>query len=95
MWWFGIGLFLIEVTPNSLQLTATYGFTNGGALLLLSAVVGDIIDRTARLSGRFNRRSSGCFVGKPMTPAVVAFNLAVVSKTCDMFCGISICVFII
>ncbi|CAC5397402.1 SLC40A1 [Mytilus coruscus] len=49
MWWFGIGLFIIEVTPDSLQLTAIYGFSNGGALLLLSTVVGDIIDRTARL----------------------------------------------
>ncbi|XP_071158670.1 ferroportin-like [Mytilus edulis] len=49
MWWFGIGLFIIEVTPDSLQLTAIYGFSNGGALLLLSTLVGDIIDRTARL----------------------------------------------
>lgn len=51
MWWFGVGLFIIEVAPNSLQLTAIYGFSNGGALLLLSTLVGDIIDRTARLTG--------------------------------------------
>lgn len=49
MWWFGIGVFIIEVTPGSLQLTALYGFSNGGALLLLSTLVGDIIDRAARL----------------------------------------------
>ncbi|KAJ8315980.1 hypothetical protein KUTeg_005994 [Tegillarca granosa] len=49
MWWFGIGLFLIEVAPESLQLTAVYGFTSGGAMLLLAAVVGDWIDRSQRL----------------------------------------------
>jgi iron-regulated transporter 1 len=51
MWWFGIGVFIIEVTPGSLQLTALYGFSNGGALLLLSTLIGDIIDKTARLKG--------------------------------------------
>ncbi|XP_021374271.1 solute carrier family 40 member 1-like [Mizuhopecten yessoensis] len=49
MWWFGIGLFLVEVTPHSLQLTALYGFSNGGAMLLLAAVIGDWIDRSNRL----------------------------------------------
>jgi hypothetical protein len=34
MWWFGIGVFIIEVTPGSLQLTALYGFSNGGALII-------------------------------------------------------------
>ncbi|XP_033758766.1 solute carrier family 40 member 1-like [Pecten maximus] len=49
MWWFGIGLFLVEVTPHSLQLTALYGFSNGGAMLLLAAVIGDLIDKSNRL----------------------------------------------
>ncbi|XP_069115704.1 ferroportin-like [Argopecten irradians] len=49
MWWFGVGLFLVEVTPHSLQLTALYGFSNGGAMLLLAAVIGDWIDRSNRL----------------------------------------------
>ncbi|XP_060079879.1 solute carrier family 40 member 1-like [Ylistrum balloti] len=49
MWWFGIGLFLVEVTPHSLQLTALYGFSNGGAMLLLAAVIGDWIDKSNRL----------------------------------------------
>ena len=54
MWWFGTGMFLIEVTPESLQLTAIYGFTNSGALLLLSPVIGDLIDKTARLKGLYH-----------------------------------------
>ncbi|KAJ8314091.1 hypothetical protein KUTeg_008652 [Tegillarca granosa] len=49
MWSFGVGLFLIELAPESLRLTATYGFSSGGAILLFGAIVGDWVDNTPRL----------------------------------------------
>ncbi|KAL5007813.1 hypothetical protein ScPMuIL_016619 [Solemya velum] len=49
MWAFGVGMFMIEVSPESLQLTAIYGFSSGGAILFFGALVGDWIDNTARL----------------------------------------------
>ncbi|XP_046326041.2 solute carrier family 40 protein member 1-like isoform X1 [Haliotis rufescens] len=49
MWWFGTGLFLIELSPNSLQLTASYGLSTGLSILLLGALIGDWVDKTARL----------------------------------------------
>lgn len=51
MWQFGIGLFLVELKPESLQLVAIYGFISGAATLLLSTLIGDWVDRTARLKG--------------------------------------------
>lgn len=51
MWQFGIGLFLIELEPDSLQLVAIYGFISGAMTLLLSTLIGDWVDRTARLKG--------------------------------------------
>lgn len=50
MWSFGVGIFLVQLEPISLRLVAVYGFANGGAILLLGAIVGDWVDRTARLS---------------------------------------------
>ena len=54
MWQFGIGLFLVELEPESLQLVAIYGFISGAATLLLSTVIGDWVDRTARLKGKIS-----------------------------------------
>ena len=51
MWSFGVGLFMVIISPESLRLTAIYGFASGGAILLLGALVGDWIDRTPRLKG--------------------------------------------
>ncbi|KAJ8314094.1 hypothetical protein KUTeg_008655 [Tegillarca granosa] len=50
MWQFGVGLFLIDLAPESLQLTAIYGFASGGAVLLFGALIGDWVDNTARLT---------------------------------------------
>ncbi|XP_033762325.1 solute carrier family 40 member 1-like isoform X2 [Pecten maximus] len=50
MWSFGVGIFLVQLEPISLRLVAVYGFANGGAILLLGAIVGDWVDKTARLS---------------------------------------------
>ena len=52
MWSFGVGLFMVIISPESLRLTAIYGFASGGAILLLGALVGDWIDRTPRLKGK-------------------------------------------
>ncbi|XP_064614656.1 solute carrier family 40 member 1-like [Liolophura sinensis] len=49
MWSFGVGLFLIELEPDSLQLTAVYGLCQGAAVLLLGSLIGSWVDRTARL----------------------------------------------
>ena len=52
MWAFGIGIFLINISPGSLQLTAISGLSQGVAVLLFGALIGDIVDVTARLKGR-------------------------------------------
>ncbi|XP_041367653.1 solute carrier family 40 member 1-like isoform X2 [Gigantopelta aegis] len=49
MWSFGIGLFLIGISPDSLQLTAIYGLSRGISVLLFGAIVGDWVDNTPRL----------------------------------------------
>ncbi|KAI8489962.1 hypothetical protein Bbelb_323230 [Branchiostoma belcheri] len=50
MWSFAVALFLIDLSPGSLRLTAVYGFSKSCAVLLLGAIIGDWIDRTARLT---------------------------------------------
>ncbi|KAL4222197.1 hypothetical protein ACF0H5_018234 [Mactra antiquata] len=49
MWQFGVGLFLVIIAPESLLLTAVYGFVTGAAILLFGPMVGDWVDRMARL----------------------------------------------
>ncbi|XP_035689340.1 solute carrier family 40 member 1-like [Branchiostoma floridae] len=49
MWAFAVALFLIDLSPGSLQLTAIYGFAKSISVLLLGAIIGDWIDRTPRL----------------------------------------------
>ncbi|XP_078571615.1 ferroportin-like [Branchiostoma floridae x Branchiostoma japonicum] len=50
MWAFAVALFLIDLSPGSLQLTAVYGFAKSISVLLLGAIIGDWIDRTPRLT---------------------------------------------
>ncbi|XP_048731277.2 solute carrier family 40 member 1-like isoform X3 [Ostrea edulis] len=50
MWSFGVGLFLISLSPDSLQLPAVHGFSSGGATLLFAGLVGYWVDNTARLT---------------------------------------------
>ncbi|XP_045169878.2 solute carrier family 40 member 1-like isoform X2 [Mercenaria mercenaria] len=50
MWQFGAGLFLVIINPDSLLLTAVYGFVMGASMLLFGPLVGDWVDRTPRLS---------------------------------------------
>ncbi|XP_052081265.1 solute carrier family 40 member 1-like [Mytilus californianus] len=78
MWQFGIGLFLIELEPDSLQLVAIYGFISGAMTLLFSTVIGDWVDRTARLkAARLSLATQNIFV------AVCAGVVFVVHKYLD------------
>ncbi|KAK7109675.1 solute carrier family 40 member 1-like [Littorina saxatilis] len=49
MWSFGVGLFLVRIAGDNLQLPATYGLASGLAIFLLGALVGDWVDSTPRL----------------------------------------------
>ena len=53
MWSFGIFVFLINISPESLQLTAIAGVSQCLAILLFGALIGDIVDTTPRLKGIF------------------------------------------
>ncbi|XP_046326044.2 solute carrier family 40 member 1-like [Haliotis rufescens] len=50
MWCFGVGLFLIELSPTSLLLTAVNGLATGMTILLAGALIGTWVDRTHRLT---------------------------------------------
>ncbi|KAJ1186948.1 hypothetical protein NDU88_003727 [Pleurodeles waltl] len=49
MWHFAVALFLVELYGNSLLLTAVYGLVVAGSVLLLGAIIGDWVDKNARL----------------------------------------------
>ncbi|MGH0142828.1 UNVERIFIED_CONTAM: hypothetical protein FKN15_036639 [Acipenser sinensis] len=49
MWHFAVAVFLVELYGNSLLLTAVYGLVVAGSVLLLGAIIGDWVDKSARL----------------------------------------------
>ncbi|XP_066544605.1 solute carrier family 40 member 1 isoform X2 [Amia ocellicauda] len=49
MWNFAVSVFLVELYGNSLLLTAVYGLVVAGSVLLLGAIIGDWVDKNARL----------------------------------------------
>ncbi|XP_053453091.1 solute carrier family 40 member 1 [Nycticebus coucang] len=49
MWHFAVSVFLVELYGNSLLLTAVYGLVVAGSVLLLGAIIGDWVDKNARL----------------------------------------------
>lgn len=51
MWNFAVAVFLVELYGNSLLLTAVYGLVVAGSVLLLGAIIGDWVDKNARLRG--------------------------------------------
>jgi len=51
MWGFGVGLFLVIISPQDLRVTAIYGLSMGVSVLLFGALVGDWVDKTPRLKG--------------------------------------------
>lgn len=58
MWNFAVAVFLVELYGNSLLLTAVYGLVVAGSVLLLGAIIGDWVDKNARLKGK----SSPCLL---------------------------------
>lgn len=57
MWHFAVSVFLVELYGNSLLLTAVYGLVVAGSVLVLGAIIGDWVDKNARLKGEWCRRS--------------------------------------
>ncbi|KAL8622387.1 hypothetical protein ACOMHN_041715 [Nucella lapillus] len=49
MWSFGIGLFLVSIASEDLQLPAIYGLSSSLTVFFLGALVGDWVDHTPRL----------------------------------------------
>lgn len=49
MWGFGVGLFLVNIASNSLQLPAIYGLSASITIFFMGAVIGDWVDNTPRL----------------------------------------------
>ncbi|KAM9486464.1 solute carrier family 40 member 1 [Clarias gariepinus] len=49
MWNFAVAVFLVELYGNSLLLTAVYGLVVAGSVLILGAIIGDWVDKNARL----------------------------------------------
>ena len=51
MWAFAVGLYLVELTPGSLMLTAIYSLVVLLTLILFGPFVGDWVDKNPRLRG--------------------------------------------
>ena len=49
LWTFGVGVFLIKLTPDDFTLPAFFGFVMGLSVILFAPPVGSWIDKTARL----------------------------------------------
>lgn len=52
MWHFAIGLYLVELTPGSLRLTAIYQLISTLSIILFGPLVGDWVDANPRLKGK-------------------------------------------
>ena len=51
MWVFAVGLYLVELTPGSLRLTAIYSLVMTLTMILFGPFVGDWVDKNPRLKG--------------------------------------------
>jgi len=49
MWSFVVGLYLVELTPNSLRLTAIYGLAVSFTMVLFGSTIGHLVDSYPRL----------------------------------------------
>ena len=54
MWIFGMGLYLVRIAGDTMQLSAISGLATGLAIFFLGAFVGDWVDNTRRLKGEKN-----------------------------------------
>lgn len=56
MWHFAVSVFLVELYGNSL-LDGGHGLVVAGSVLVLGAIIGDWVDKNARLKGEWCHRS--------------------------------------
>lgn len=61
MWEFAVGLFMIQVWPNSLLLVAIYGLVETASVATLGVLVGNLVDKCPRLRVRLLHNSFGGF----------------------------------
>ena len=59
MWHFAIGLYLVELTPGSLRLTAIYQLISTLSIIIFGPLVGDWVDANPRLKGMCPRGGGG------------------------------------
>jgi len=52
MWQFAAGLYLVHLAGGELRLAAVFGFTAGGAVMLLGGIIGNWVDINPRLQGK-------------------------------------------
>ena len=50
MWFFGGGIFMVELAPENLRLVSIYGFVLSISVIFLGAPIGNWIDRSKRLT---------------------------------------------
>ena len=62
MWHFAIGLYLVELTPESLRLTAIYQLVSTLSIIIFGPLVGDWVDANPRLKGTKTALSGSLFV---------------------------------
>ena len=54
MWSYAVGMYLAELSPDSLRLVAGYGLSMGAASVLMGAIIGDAVDKFPRLPGKYD-----------------------------------------
>jgi hypothetical protein len=67
LWSFAIGLFLVILFPESLQLSAIYGLILAASILVFGSSIGLWIDTTPRLRGKLYTTFT-CWQGGKVTP---------------------------
>lgn len=71
MWWFAGGLYMMELAPENLRLTATYGLIISATVIVLGAILGRWIDASRRLSA-----ARTCLIIQNISVAICAVTLS-------------------
>lgn len=71
MWHFAVSVFLVELYGNSLLLTAVYGLVVAGSVLVMGAIIGDWVDKNARLKGECHYVTQPVFFGPACVSSVL------------------------
>lgn len=71
MWHFAVSVFLVELYGNSLLLTAVYGLVVAGSVLVMGAIIGDWVDKNARLKGERYYVTQPVFFGPAYVSSVL------------------------